>query len=191
MASPAPVVRLAPAALVLVALVSACDKPKIRPAKPPAVANADLPTGGAAPATAVAAQTSQDSLPPPPEWAAGYLGKTLAEAFPDQSGQCIGNTDDVDLHYRGATPGLRVEGWGWIPAAKAPVERVVLVDEGGVIVGAGESGKARPDVPAARKEITSQNTGWQAATAKISGGVNAYGLMPGGKQVCRLGHLTL
>jgi hypothetical protein len=28
-------------------------------------------------------------------------------------------------------------------------------------------------------------------TAKTTGGVYAYGLMPDGKQVCRLGHLSL
>lgn len=190
MAAAASLTRIAPAALALVALLSACDKPKTRAAKPAEVANAGLPAG-APPATAAGGHTSQDSLPAPPEWAAGYMGKTLAEVFPDQNGDCVGNTDDVNLYYRGQTQGVSVEGWGWAPAAKAPVERVLLVDESGKIVGAGESGKPRPDVPAARKEITSPNTGWQAATAKSSGGVYAFGVMPDGKRVCRLGHLNL
>lgn len=182
--------RLAPALLALVALVSACDKPKTRPAKPAEVAGSGLPAGAPASA-ATGPHTSQDPLPAPPEWATGYMGKTLTELFPDQTGQCVGNTDDVNLYYRGATQGLRVEGWGWVPAAKAPVQRVLLVEDGGRIVGAGESGKPRPDVTAARKEITSPNTGWQAVTAKGSGGVYAFGVMPDGKQVCRLGHLNL
>jgi len=182
--------RIAPAALAVVALVAACDKPKTRPAKPPEVANSGLPAG--APASAVAgARSSQEPLPAPPAWAAGYIGKPLTELFPDQNGQCVGNTDDVNLYYRGAAQGLRVEGWGWAPAAKAPVGRVLLVDEAGKIVGAGESGKARPDVTAARKDITAPDTGWQAVTPKSSGGVYAFGVMPDGKQVCRLGHLAL
>jgi hypothetical protein len=190
MAAFASVARLAPAVLALAAFVSACDKPKPRPAKPAEVANAGLPAG-AAPAGQAGPQSTQDPLPGPPEWAAGYMGKTFAELFPDQNGQCIGNTDDVNLYYRGATQGLRVEGWGWSPAAKAPVARVLLVDDGGKVVGAGETGKPRPDVVAARKDITSPTTGWQAVTAKTTGGVYAFGLMPDGKQVCRLGHLNL
>jgi hypothetical protein len=187
MAAPA-VVRAAPVLLALIALVAGCDKPKERPAKPAAEANAGLPAG-APPAPGAA--TSQEPLPATPEWAAGYMGKKLAEVFPDQSGQCIGNTDLVNLHYNGATPGVRVEGWGWAPAAKAAVQRVLLVDEAGEVVGAGESGKPRPDVTAARKDITSPTTGWQAVTAKTTGGVYAFGLMPDGKQLCRLGHLSL
>lgn len=183
------VARLAPAVLALAAFVSACDKPKTRPAKPAEVANQGLPAGAAPAATGP--QISQDPLPAPPAWAAGYIGKALNELFPDQNGQCVGNTDNVNLYYRGATQGVRVEGWGWATVAKAPVARVLLVDDGGKVVGAGETGKPRPDVNAARKEITSPTTGWQAVTAKTTGGVYAFGLMPDGKQVCRLGHLNL
>ena len=182
------VARAALVLLALTALVAGCEKPKERPAKPAAAANAGLPAGAPpAPGTA----TSQDPPPAPPTWAAGYIGKPLAEVFPDQNGQCIGNTDNVNLRYSGASPGVRVEGWGWVPAAKAPVQRVLLVDEHGKVVGAGETGKPRPDVTAARKDITSPTTGWQAVTAQTSGGVYAYGLMPDGKQLCRLGHLSL
>jgi hypothetical protein len=180
--------RAAPVLIVLAALVAGCDNPKERPPKPAAVANDGLPAGAPA---APGATTSQEPLPPPPEWAAGYIGKTLAEVFPDQNGRCIGNTDLVNLRYGGASPGLRVEGWGWEPTAKAPVERVLLVDEGGKVVGAGQTGKPRPDVTAARKDITSPTTGWQAVTSKTTGGVDAFGVMPNGKQVCRLGHLSL
>jgi hypothetical protein len=183
MACPAAVARVAPVLIALTALVAACDKPKVRPAKPAAVANAGLPTG-APPQPGAGAPTSQDSLPAQPAWAADYIGKTLAAVFPDQNGQCIGNTDNVNLYYRGASQGVRVEGWGWAPAAKAAVARVLLVDEAGKVVGAGETGKPRPDVNAARKDITS-------VTAKTTGGVYAYGLMPDGKQLCRLGHLSL
>jgi hypothetical protein len=181
--------RAAPAALALLVLAAACDKPKPRPARSPETLNQGLPAG--APPSAASAPTSPDSLPAPPDWARDYIGKTLSQAFPDQNGQCVGNTDDVNLYYRGAAQGLRIEGWGWVPAAKAPVARVLLADEGGRIVGAGETGKARPDVTAARKDITSPTTGWQAVTAQGSGGVNAFGLMPDGKQLCRLGHLKL
>jgi hypothetical protein len=185
--------RAVPILIALTALAAGCDRQKERPAT--AASNAGLPTGKPAatpPATGGAGvPTSQDSLPALPAWAADYIGKTLTEVFPDQSGHCIGNTDTVNLRYSGANPGLRVEGWGWAPAAKAAVARVLLVDEGGKIVGAGETGKPRPDVTAARKDITSPTTGWEAVTPKTSGGVYAFGLMPDSKQLCRLGHLSL
>jgi len=190
MASPAAVARVAPVLLAVTVLVAGCEKPRERPAKPAAVANDGLPAD-APPQAGVGAPTSQDPLPAPPAWAAGYIGKTLTEVFPDQNGQCVGNTDNVNLHYNGANHGLRVEGWGWAPAAKAPVQRVLLVDEAGKVVGAGETGKPRPDVIAARKDITSPTTGWQAVTAKTTGGIYAFGVMPDGKQLCRLGHLNL
>jgi len=184
MALLASTVRVAPSAMALAALVAACDQPKPRPAQP-------TPTAAVAPPALAGPPTTDEALPAQPQWATAYMGKPLAEVFPDQGGQCVGNTDVVNLYYRGSSQGLRVEGWGWAPEAKAPVARVLLVDEGGRIVGAGETGKSRPDVTAARKDITSSTTGWQAVTAKSAGGVDAFGLMPDGKSVCRLGHLNL
>jgi hypothetical protein len=190
MAPLASAARAAPAALAVLVLAAACDKPKPRPARPPEVLNRGLPDA-TPPTAAPSGATSPESLPPPPAWAAGFIGKTISQVFPDQNGQCVGNTDVVSLYYRGSSQGLRVEGWGWVPAAKAPVARVLLVDDAGKIVGAGETGKPRPDVTAARKDITSPTAGWQAATAKSTGGIYAFGLMPDGKQACRLGHLNL
>jgi hypothetical protein len=161
--------RVAVALLSLLAL-AACDKPKDR--------------------TKTATPTAAEPLPAPPAWAGAYMGKGLRDLFPGD-GECVGNTDAVEKRYAGASPGTAVVGWGWDVRAKAPVQRVVLVDKDFKVVGAGETGVARPDVPQARPDITSPTTGWRAVTTAVSGGIDAYGLTDGARSVCRLGHLDL
>lgn len=182
-----PLLRAAPVALAALVLVAGCDRAKTRAGAGPA----GPLTNGTAP-TVPTLPTSTEPLPPTPDWAQAYMGKTLKDALPTESTDCVGNTDDVDLHYAGATTGVRIEGWGWDKAAKTPVEHILLVDDkSGQVVGAGQTGKARPDVPKARPEVTSPTTGWEATTSKTAGGLYAYGLMGGGKAVCRLGHINL
>ena len=120
------------------------------------------------------------------------MGQKLDDTYPNHAGACIGNTDIVAMRYQGAAaPGTRIEGWGWDPVAKKPIEHVILVADNGQIVGAGETGLLRPDVAAARKEVTSPSAGWQAFTPQGGGGLYAFGVMSDGKAVCRLGHIKL
>lgn len=192
MFQPSPALRAATSAVALIALTAACDRAKPRK-------GSDLPPGpmrvGATGAPAAPAKpqtpTTSDPLPAPPQWAQAYIGKPMKAVFPNAEGGCVGNTDVVNLRYQGASPGVRIEGWGWEPAAKKPVEHVLLVDDAGKVVGAGETGVARPDVVAARRDITSRTTGWQATTASTSGGIYGYGLLADGKTACRLGHINL
>jgi hypothetical protein len=165
-------------ALSSLAVLTACDQPKPRP-----------PVAGAPVAAAAAQNTEQ--MPAVPTWAVALVGKPFKEAFPGAEASCVGNTDNVDQRYQGASPGVRVVGWGWDPAAKAAVQRVVLVDADARIVGGGETGMARPDVTSARPDITSPTTGWAALTSKTSGPVDAYGIVGDGKSLCRLGHLEI
>ena len=131
-----------------------------------------------------------DPLPPLPPWAGGFLGRQLREAFP-ADGACVGNADRVDRRYRGVAPGTRVMGWAWDTALKQPVERILLVDAGLQIVGAGEAGQPRPDVPAARPDVTDPGVGWSALTPLAAGPVDAYGIVGDGGAVCRLGQVVL
>ena len=181
--------RLAATALCLLAL-AACDKPKSRASNdqggPLGASGETTVAGPAAPAAAPAPPpkptTTTDPLPDLPKWAKSLMGQKLADAYPNQTAGCLGNTDLVGMRYQGAAaPGTRVEGWGWDPAIKAPVARVLLVGDNGQIVGAGETGLPRPDVAAARKDITSPTTGWQAFTPQGGGGLYAYGLTADGK----------
>lgn len=152
---------LVPALAMLAALV-ACDRPKPR----------HLLRGAEAPA-----------------WAQPLIGKPLREAFP-AAGACKGNTDVAEvLKPPGEPAGVRISGWAWDPALKARVERVLLVDKKSKIVGAGESGGTRPDVPAAIPEIKALDTGWLAEAAAAKGALDAYGIVGDGDAVCPLGHI--
>lgn len=156
------------AGLTLV-LVAGCDQPKDRSAET------------AAPATA-----SAPPRPPQPAWASDYLGKGLRELFP-KTGDCVGNTETVETRY---ADGAAVTGWGWDKTAKAAVGRVVLVDSAFRVVGAGETGTSRPDVPAALPEVTDPNTGWRAIATAATGALDAYGVTDGGQGACKLGHIA-
>jgi hypothetical protein len=158
-------------AAVAALALSACDEPK--PRRPPPAAHLGV----------------ADPTPPAPDWARDLLGRPLAEAFPDPSGHCLGNTDAVAARYAGVPPGVKIVGWGWDTAARAVVRRVILVDIDGRIAGAGESGFPRPDVAAAVPQVTTLDSGWAAHVARTKGPLDAYGVIDGGQALCRLGHL--
>lgn len=173
-------VKFVSAALIVSALslaLSACDKPKDR-TPPPAAETAAATATPAAPT---------EALPATPDWAKAYMGKTVAELFP-QAGQCVGNTDNVSKQMVG---GVEIVGWGWDSGAKKPVAHVVLTDQEGRVIGFGETGMERPDVPAAKPEITSQTTGWKGYASRTDGWLDAYGVTNDGKGQCKLGHLDL
>ena len=151
--------------------LAGCDKAKDR-----------TPKADAAPAAAPAGP----ALPALPEWSKDMIGKAQATLFPGELKPCVGNTDNVEQTY---ADGVKIVGWGWDPATKAPIARVILVDVTGLVAGVGETGVTRPDVPAAKPEITSQTTGWAGLTSRKTGPVDAYGIIDGGKSLCRLGHL--
>lgn len=171
---PAEPIRLA-ALLALVAALGGCDKPRFSDA--PRVKQ----TFGVV--------TTKDPPPPPPAWVAPMLGKGMRDVFPLVA-DCVGSADAVDMRYEGATPGSRVMGWAWDRERKAPPPRIVLTDKRFRIVGAGETGLSRPDVAAARPEVTTPNAGWRAVTARIEGQVYAFGVEESGR-ACKLGRIGL
>jgi hypothetical protein len=124
------------------------------------------------------------------DWAVPLLNKPVRQVF-RRVGTCVGNTDNVGIRFLGGRGASRVVGWAWDPATKAPVARVVLADAADRIVGGGETGYDRPDVPAAKPAVTSSKTGWEAMTARTSGRVGAYGVIQDGGAVCSLGGVEL
>lgn len=128
------------------------------------------------------------SAPPIPQWAQAYIGKNPRETFP-HNGLCVGNTDVVEGRFGGASPGTTIIGWGWDTHAKARVGRVILVDINYQIVGAGEGGLPRGEVPKVRSDVTDPNTGWRAVTRLGAGPVETYGVVDGGQAICSLGRL--
>lgn len=165
-------------ALAALLALSACDQPKFRDTGPPPAAAAAGPKKDA---------VDPGGTPASPAWAQAYMGKDLRATFP-RSGVCRGNTDIVQRKYAGAPAGVQIHGWGWDVGRKARVDRIVLVDKSFRIVGAGEGGVSRPDVPTALPEITDGNTGWNANVALSAGPLDGYGVT-GDDSVCVLGHI--
>jgi hypothetical protein len=161
-----------PAPLLIALAVSACDQPKPRPA---------------ADAAASAPADDSSGTPAPPEWVKSLVGRIAQEDFP-KTGACKGNTDVVFRTYGGSPPGVQIQGWGWDPNRQARVERVILVDTENRIVGGGQGGAARPDVPAAVPEITDGSTGWIADVPVTAGPLGAYGLLSD-DTICVLGRI--
>ena len=163
---------------VLLAL-SACDKPKIRDAAAPT-----------AEASQVAARDLAEpgGTPPAPAWVQAVIGRDLKVAFPN-TGSCKGNTDIVQRRYSGDPAGVQIHGWGWDLTAKVRIERVVLVDETSRIVGGGEGGLPRPDVPVALPDVTDGKTGWNADIPVIKGPLAAFGVT-GPDSLCVLGRIV-
>ncbi|HEY3797686.1 MAG TPA: hypothetical protein VGL58_04980 [Caulobacteraceae bacterium] len=165
--------------LVLAAALSACRRPDwANKGQQPGAANASAP-----PVTLI----TPDSRPALPAWAALYMGKAVKTALP-QVASCAGNLDIVTARYEGANAGAKVIGWGWDTAAAKAVDKVVLVDAAGLVVGAGEGGLSRPDVPQHSPTVTSPNTGWAAIAGMKTGAVDAFGVI-NGQARCPLGHL--
>ena len=180
-------IRMALAAAAL-ALLAGCDDPKPRGPMP---AEGLPPPGPREAAGAAAPDIAPDAPPPTPAWATALIGQPAKTLFPRRDGACVGNTDAVTQRYKGASPSVRILGWAWDPAAKAPPAHILLVDEADRIVGVGETGVPRADVTAARKDITSPDTGWAGYTSQTSGKVAGWAIMPDGKTLCPLGHLSL
>lgn len=163
--------------LVLSGLAGACEQPAWR----------GLAAEGAGPA---GPGKSRDPVPDVPPWLRSIEGKTLAAVFSRQT-QCIGNAEAVALTYLGPPGGAKIVGWGWAVRGRMSPPRVILVDGGSNIVGGGESGLERLDVPTAVPAVTSSTTGWWALTTRTHGRLDAYGLFPVRRTICKLGHVDL
>ncbi len=130
-------------------------------------------------------------LPAPPDWAKPMIGQPLSAVAPAK-GQCEGYADRVATVYKGAHGGVSAIGWGWDPDSHKPLQRILVVDPTGTVVGAGQpGGEPRPDVVAARPGvITTPDVGWVASTQVMSGQVKVYGLTESGA-ACQIGVLSV
>lgn len=166
---------------------------RIRPRPLAGALTAGLVLGGVAGCSERAdtgpAASVQTPPPPLPVWATPLMGKMLKAVRPRQ-GACVGVFDLVTVRHMGSQPGAEGQGWGWDTQAKAPLSKVVFTDESGRIVGAGEGGSARPDVPKARADVTSGSTGWKGVMHVNEGKVSVSGLL-GEDGACPVASTTL
>jgi hypothetical protein len=162
---------LRPTALAMALLIlAACGKQKQEADTPPAPA-------------------STGPLPPFPAWAAPMIGKSLNGLYADSSA-CKGHFDAITLRHSTPPSGVEVGGWAWDTVAMAPVEHVLFVDKGSIIVGAGTGGVTRPDVPKVLSDVTSEKTGWSGVVNQVDGKVKAIALISGNK-ACDIGDFDL
>jgi hypothetical protein len=121
--------------------------------------------------------------PPAPAWAAPLLGQALATAFPTVE-SCVASVDASTDRYRGAHG---VEGWAWNETAQEPAAKLAVVDPAGRMVGFGEGGRSRTDVPGARKDVTSNATGYRVIAPDGPGPYLIYAIDRGRRAACRIG----
>jgi hypothetical protein len=133
-----------------------------------------------------AAKREAGPPPPPPAWAAALAGRPLKDAFP-VAAECIGSVDTKTDRYKDAR---KVVGWAWSRTASQAVAHVAAVDADGRMLGFGEGGIDRQDVPAARPEVRARNTGWWLI-APIGKSYTVYGLDAAGRSACVVGALSL
>lgn len=116
------------------------------------------------------------------------LGKVLTSQFKlAPPNRCFGSFDKerriADPHF----PGWEMEGWAWDHHESRPMSLLVAVSHDGVISGVGDSGIARPDVPAVNKDVVDARVGWKVylqGQAAAQPEVKVYGVVDAGKQVC-------
>ena len=137
------------------------------------------------PAAAKAIPTEAGGAPELPAWLSPLIGRAFRTAYP-RDGVCVGNTDGITRLYTGSPRGAQIVGWAWDHANKAPAARVVLVDPAGRIVGGGETGTERADVPRAIPTVTSSKVGWEAVSTVTVGRIDAFAVIEDGKAVCPL-----
>ena len=126
-----------------------------------------------------------DARPAFPAWATPLVGKKLKDLHL-KTIKCEGAADVITQRYSGDPSGYQIEGWAWSASTSKPVDHIVLVMNG-VIVGAGEGGRPRPDVPKAAPKITSSLVGWQAVTNDFLGKLEAVGVS--GSDACSIGKI--
>ncbi len=126
-----------------------------------------------------------DPMPAYPPWSASLIGRPLRALYPKTT-HCLGYVDGVMLQYAGIRPGVELYGWAYDEAAQAPVGRVLFTDAHGTIVGAGDGGFERADVPATLAKVTSPVTGWQGYAAATTTPVAVWAIPGLPQSVCPL-----
>ena len=95
------------------------------------------------------------------DWTA-WPGQSFTALFASPSGgECLGNVDEI-VPVASARPGFRVQGWAWDTREGEGAERVVFVDEDGLVLGSTSVVQVRPDVvQALPATVHSPEVGWR------------------------------
>jgi hypothetical protein len=124
-------------------------------------------------------------VPGYPAWSKPLIGTKVKEET-STTPECRGAFDVVKVRHLGPIPGVEVEGWSWLIAAKRPADHIVFVDRKDVVTGAGETSVNRPDVHAALSEVSQTKVGWHGEIGAIAGTMTALAVLPDGSY-CAVG----
>ena len=101
----------------------------------------------------------------------------------DGPGRCRGGIGEIRrVPTRDGRPGWTASGWAWDQTDNVPLQRIVLTDEQGRVIGYGLGGFSPPR---ASEEAASGWRGYFAISAAAP--VSAYALLNGGAVACRVG----
>jgi hypothetical protein len=122
-------------------------------------------------------------------WRGTPLEGHVAIAGPSR---CIGWFDTIEpipvAAKASKTAAWRVLGWAWDVERQSAIEKIVLVDNVGQVVGFALSRLYRPDVVAHETRVTDHLTGWAGHVVITGGGeIRAYGLVDHDQSACLLG----
>jgi len=93
----------------------------------------------------------------------------------------------LDIVERIRTDRVAAQGWAWDLTAKRAPQIIVLASPEGLLVGFGDVDTARPDVHAARKEISDLQTGWNGEAVATQGSkLRAFAVLADSKSICPL-----
>jgi hypothetical protein len=122
-----------------------------------------------------------------------WPGKKLPDVLQivANSDVCAGVIDEATF-LPTSWPGFRVTGWAWDRESKRGPDKVILVNDGGVIVGVALGEFDRPDVVKAQIGVSRPDVGWVGYTrAEDSRALDAYLVREGETSVCKIASIQL
>jgi hypothetical protein len=118
-----------------------------------------------------------------------WLGDPLSAHYQTLGPErCTGYVDNIEILDDSELPGLRVQGWAWDLQLKKIARSIVFTSQHGRIIGFGYTGSDRPDVPAARSDVGSGETGWKGYISGLTEmTVQAFMITGKGRSACLVG----
>jgi hypothetical protein len=112
---------------------------------------------------------------------------------PTTSRHCLGSFDSATAIAGSRNRSFKVAGWAWQMQPPRSVEKVLLVDDYGVVVGLALGGGVRGDVAKFFRAHRMAETGWDgyANLARASRALSAYGFLDSDRGLCQIGQIKL
>jgi len=123
---------------------------------------------------------------------ANDLNAPLKSAYRPDGGLCKGSTDKITALPAGDATGVKVAGWAWDPVRRKPPTRIVFAS-GSRIIGYGEVGYPRPDLPRHLYSRKATDAGWIGFIEPLQPpfSVNTYGVVNSHrKEICQIQNAT-